>query len=60
MLALRTKLWRAYDFMWGLHIMDLRGRENAHHPVLIGFAGLAFVGSLMGCVLLFRRRRRKG
>ncbi len=59
-LALRTKLWRAYDFMWGLHIMDLQGRENAHRPVLIGFAGLAFGGSLMGCVLLFRRRRRKG
>ena len=58
-LALRTRLWRAYDLMWGLHIMDLQGRENSHHPVLMGFAGLAFAGSLMGCVLLFRRRRKR-
>jgi hypothetical protein len=58
-LAVRTRLWRAYDFMWGLHIMDLQGRENSHHPLLMGFAGLAFAGSLMGCVLLFRRRGRK-
>lgn len=58
-LAVRTRLWRVYDFMWGLHIMDLQGREDSHHPLLMGFAGLAFVGSLIGCVLLFRRRRRK-
>ncbi len=58
-LALRTRLWRAYDFMWGLHIMDLQGREDTHHPILIGFAGLAFGGTLMGCVLLFRRRKAR-
>ena len=58
-LAVRTRLWRAYDFMWGLHIMDLEGRENSHHPVLIGFAALAVVGSVMGVVLLFRRRRAR-
>lgn len=58
-LALRTRLWRTYDWMWGLHIMDLQGREDSHHPVLMGFAGLAFAGSMMGVVLLFRRRKRK-
>ena len=23
--------------MWGLHIMDLETREDAHNPLLIGF-----------------------
>jgi uncharacterized iron-regulated membrane protein len=26
--AVRTGLWRAFDFMWGLHIMDWKEREN--------------------------------
>ena len=27
-----------FDFMWGLHIMDLQTREDTHHPVLVFFA----------------------
>jgi len=26
--AVRTGLWRTFDFMWGLHIMDWSNREN--------------------------------
>ena len=26
--AVRTGLWRAFEFMWGLHIMDWKEREN--------------------------------
>ena len=26
--AVRTKLWRVYDFMWMLHIMDYKTRDN--------------------------------
>ena len=26
--AKRTRWWRFYDLMWGLHIMDLQGREE--------------------------------
>ena len=55
--AIRTDWWRFYDFMWGLHIMDLETREDTHHPLLIGFAGLALASCLLGTVLLFRRRR---
>jgi hypothetical protein len=58
-LALRTGQWRLYDLMWGLHIMDLKTREDTHHPILILFAALAMVGSLLGCVLLFRRRKAR-
>jgi uncharacterized iron-regulated membrane protein len=56
-LAVRTQLWRAFDVMWGLHIMDLEGREDTHHPILVGSAALGFVAVLIGTILLFRRRR---
>ncbi|VWX60659.1 PepSY domain-containing protein [Sphingorhabdus sp. 109] len=58
-LAVRTRFWRAFDFMWGLHIMDLQTREDTSHPILIGSAALALVGSILGFVLLFTRRRRR-
>ncbi len=57
--AVRTQFWRAFDFAWGLHIMDLQTREDNHHPVLIFFAGLAFLGSILGFTLLFMRGKRK-
>jgi hypothetical protein len=59
LLAVRTKFWRAFDFMWGLHIMDLQTREDTSHPILIGSAALALLGSILGFVLLFTRRRRR-
>jgi uncharacterized iron-regulated membrane protein len=58
-LALRTDQWRLYDLMWGLHIMDLKTREDSSHPILMIFATLAVIGALLGCVLLFRRRKAR-
>ena len=43
--------------MWGLHIMDLQDREDTSHPILILFAALSVIGALMGCVLMFGRRK---
>lgn len=57
--AVRTRWWRVFDFMWGLHIMDLQTREDTHHPLLILFASLALIGSLLGVTLLFRRRKAR-
>jgi hypothetical protein len=57
--AVRTRWWRAFDFAWGLHIMDLSEREDTSHPVLILFAALSLVGALIGCVLMFRRRKAR-
>lgn len=60
-LAVRTRQWRAFDWMWGLHIMDLGGREDTSHPVLIGSAALALIAAVLGMVLLplaVRKRRR--
>ncbi len=58
--ATRTRWWRFYDWMWGLHIMDLGGREDMHHPTLIAFAAISLVTVLLALVLLplsIRRRR---
>ncbi|HYD25896.1 MAG TPA: PepSY domain-containing protein [Croceibacterium sp.] len=57
--ALRTGQWRLYDFLYGLHIMDPQAHEDAHNPFAIGFAALAVAGALLGCVLLFRRRKAR-
>jgi PepSY-associated TM region len=61
-LATRTAYWRFYDWMWGLHIMDLGGRENTHHPVLVAAAAITLAAVLMALVLLplaqWKRRRR--
>ena len=29
--------------MWGIHIMDLETREDAHNPLLIGFGAVALL-----------------
>jgi uncharacterized iron-regulated membrane protein len=58
-LATRTRWWRVYDVMWGLHIMDLSGREDTHHPLLLGFAGLSMLALLLSLILLPLSSRRR-
>ena len=59
-LALRSRQWRAYDFMWGLHIMDLETREETSHVLLIAFAAMAATSTVLGLILLpLASRRRK-
>ena len=57
--AVRTRWWRAFDLAWGLHIMDLSEREDTSHPILILFAVISLAGALIGCVLMFRRRKAR-
>lgn len=51
-LALRTGQWRVFDFMWGLHILAPREREDTSHPVLIAAAAVSLATVLLGLVLL--------
>lgn len=53
--ARRSDLWRVYDFMWALHIMDYRERENFNHPLLVAVTALALLMTIAGIVLLFIR-----
>ena len=50
--ARRSTLWRVYDFLWGLHIMDWRGHEDFNTPLLIAATALALAMSIAGIVLL--------
>jgi hypothetical protein len=59
--ARRTRWWRIYDWMWGLHIMDLKTREDTNNPLVVGFGIAALVMSLLALALLpmtVKRRRR--
>jgi hypothetical protein len=59
--AKRTRWWRFYDFMWGLHIMDLQGREDMNNPWVVSFAALALAMVLLALTLLpMTIRRRNG
>ncbi|HEX9965002.1 MAG TPA: hypothetical protein VGB04_08460 [Allosphingosinicella sp.] len=51
-LARRTSWWRFYDLMWGIHIMDIETREDAHNPLLIGFGAAALVSILLALAML--------
>jgi hypothetical protein len=57
--AVRTRWWRWFDFMWGLHVMDLETREPSNHPIILIFGTLAVFGALFGTVLMFRRRKAR-
>ena len=64
--ARRSTLWRVYDFLWGLHIMDWRGHEDFNSPLLIAATALALVVIVTGIIMMpnrlgytgWRRRRR--
>lgn len=60
-IARRTAWWRIYDFMWGLHIMDLQGREDTHNPWVVSFGALSLGMVVLALALLpLTIRRRNG
>ena len=66
--ARRSTLWRVYDFLWSLHIMDFRNHEDFNTPLLIVATDLGLIVVLTGIILFpsrlgwnaWRRRRRIG
>ena len=60
--ARRSELWRVYDTLWALHIMDYRDHENFNHAPIILVSILAFLSTIAGIALIpyrFRWRRKK-
>lgn len=64
LLTRRHELWRVFDFVWMLHIMDYDERENVNNWLLRTFTWAAVVMAASGAWLLVysfpRRKRRKG
>lgn len=61
--ATRTRWWRFYDLMWGLHIMDPQTREDTHNPFVIGFGLIVLGMSILGAILLpnaLKKKKRNG
>lgn len=58
-IAKRTRWWRIYDFFWGLHIMDLQGREESSNPWVVTFGALSVVMALLAIILLPLTGRRR-
>ncbi len=60
---IRNQRWRAFDFLWMLHTMDYRGRDDFNNLVLRAFSLLGLTTVLSGFVLFaltspaLRRRR---
>ena len=64
--ARRSTLWRVYDFLWSLHIMDFKNHEDFNSPLLIVatalglivvIAGIVMFPSRLGLTAWLRRRR---
>jgi hypothetical protein len=56
--APRTDLWRTYDFLWQLHLMDWGLNENFNTPWMVAAALLALSTVLFGIALLVHRFTR--
>ena len=50
-MAIRTTLWRAWDFLWSLHIMDYRERDDFSHWLIRIFAALSVLTVVSGIIL---------
>ena len=62
LLSRRHELWRVFDFVWMLHIMDYDTRDNVNNTLLRVFTWGAVAMTLSGAWLLlysFPRRRRR-
>lgn len=63
LLSRRHELWRVFDFVWMLHIMDYDERENVNNVLLRVFTWGAVLMALSGIWLLFYafpKRKKKG
>jgi uncharacterized iron-regulated membrane protein len=54
----RSAVWRLYDFMWRLHILDFKDGENSNSPLLIGVTAMTVLLLVTGLILLVVRLRR--
>lgn len=62
--ARRSDLWRVYDTLWALHIMDWKNHEDFNHPLIIIVTVITLLSLIAGIVLIpyrirFRRPRAK-
>ena len=55
--ARRSDLWRLYDTLWALHIMDWQNHEDFNHPLIIIVTAITLLSVIAGIVLIPYRIR---
>lgn len=55
LLKVRSDMWRLFDIVWMLHIMDYDTRDNINNPLLMSFAAAALLFTLSGFAMLWQR-----
>jgi uncharacterized iron-regulated membrane protein len=55
--ARRSDLWRIYDALWALHIMDWQNHEDFNHPLIIIVTVITLLSVIAGIVLIPYRIR---
>ncbi|NVK23546.1 MAG: hypothetical protein HWE10_01335 [Gammaproteobacteria bacterium] len=58
--AARSNIWRIFDFLWMLHIMDYDEREDFNNPLVIFMASIGTLLTLSGVLMLLHAIRRQG
>ena len=53
-MASRNTMWRIFDFVWMLHIMDYEERDDFNNPLLIIAALLAVILTISGVYMIKR------
>lgn len=61
--ARRSDLWRVYDTLWALHIMDWKNHEDFNHPLIVIVTTITLLSVIAGIVLIpyrirFRTKRQ--
>lgn len=56
--AIRHDGWRVFDFLWMLHTLDFKGRDDINNPWLRIASAVALVTVLSGYLLFVVSRRR--
>ena len=56
----RSDIWRVFDFLWMLHIMDYDERQDFNNPLIILIATLGLLFVLSGVVLVVKGFQRSG
>ncbi len=57
--TLRTRSWRIFDFLWMLHTMDYRGRDDINNPLLRALSAFGLLVVLSGYLLWAKTRRNR-
>jgi len=53
--ARRSTLWRVYDFLWSLHILDFKEHEDFNTPLLAIISALSLILLVTGIMLIPKR-----